>query len=66
MTLVTSEHPKMVSVVPYCGIVGKPRALAHTHLCVDQYLSVITFRRDVLATSGILSSLSLLYTLGIT
>ena len=29
-----------------------------------QYMSIITFRRDVLYTSEILSSLSLLYTLG--
>ncbi len=35
--------------------------LEHIYLCIDQYLSVITFRRDVLQVGY--SLLSLLYTL---
>ena len=61
MTLVTSEHPKMVDMVPYLSIVGKPCILEHTHLCIGQYLSVLTFRRDVLQVGY--SPLSLYYIL---
>ena len=61
MTLVTPEHPKMIDMVPWCGILGNPCTLENTHLCIDQYLSVITFRRDVLQVGY--SPLSLYYTL---
>ena len=53
----------MVDVVPLRGIVGKPCLLEHTHFCIDQYLSVITFHRVVLLVGY--SPLSLYYyTLG--
>ena len=37
--------------------------LEHTHLCIDQYLSVITFRRDVLQVGYSPLSLYYYYTL---
>ena len=36
MTLVRSEHSKMVDVVLELEIVGEPCVLEHTHLCIVQ------------------------------
>ena len=45
MTLVRSEHFKMVDMVSSLGVIGEPCVLGHIHV---QYLSIITFRRVVL------------------
>ena len=37
MTLVRSEHSKMVDVVLELEIVGEPCVLEYTHLCIVQY-----------------------------
>ena len=47
MTLVRSEHSKMVGVLLELEMVGEPCVLGHKYLYIVQYLSIITFRRDV-------------------
>ena len=62
--LCLSSYPKMVDVVLQCWLVGEPCELGQKHLCNVQYMSIITFRRDMLQVGYSPLSLSLLYTLG--